>query len=494
MSAPDRPLPVRPAPAPGEPLAAYITRLADANRISRARITRQEANIVMPREGLHRIAALAGLDPPQLRQLTLDRYPPTVRGTGPTRRHGWRLPPTTAWTCPGCTRTTGHMELLWQSALMPVCRRCGTYLSTDPSDPTPAPAPVEVLDLTAGLAALAETSIDAPSARRRLARYRRVCAALASDIDEQWPPRPDTLSPVDPSAARQWGAYPSPDPATVATILVTAIGMTWGRDGRLRVKITHRRTDRLTQPDTRSRRSGCAPSPAVPFSVEDRRRLDWFLTRLRHHATVDGLRPGHVPATLPRAGDQERPPGPGAWLSRARAATALHLLIAQASGLDSTPETSLAALGLAGIPSCLLIDGVHEGLGLRDADAQTLTGGLDLLLAGGLVDYQRRRGTLRPITHLPARARRRLRIRDGYQYTADQLALGWLWTRFTHGPMRSSRWPDLPDRDIHAFDTALEPETRLLLHETGARLLADADLLSAPLTAATWTALTRRYE
>ncbi len=59
--------------------------------------------------------------------------------------------------------------------------------------------------------------------------------------------------------------------------------------------------------------------------------------------------------------------------------------------------------------------------------------------------------------------------------------------------MRSSPWPDIPDRDIHAFNTRIDPETRLLLHEAGQLLLADTDLLTIPTTDATWTGVTRRY-
>ena len=59
--------------------------------------------------------------------------------------------------------------------------------------------------------------------------------------------------------------------------------------------------------------------------------------------------------------------------------------------------------------------------------------------------------------------------------------------------MRSSRWPDLPDRDIRVFDVGLDPEVRLVLHETGQQLLADADLLTIPTTRAKWSAFARRY-
>lgn len=57
---------------------------------------------------------------------------------------------------------------------------------------------------------------------------------------------------------------------------------------------------------------------------------------------------------------------------------------------------------------------------------------------------------------------------------------------------RASRWLHIPDRDIHAFDTRIDPETRLL-QETGQQLLADADLLTITRTRATWRAVTRSY-
>jgi hypothetical protein len=183
---------------------------------------------------------------------------------------------------------------------------------------------------------------------------------------------------------------------------------------------------------------------------------------------------------------------PGQWLSLTRAATALHMLIARSLDGDSDADESTAALGVSGIPSSLLIDGIHTGAGLREQDADLLGRALDTLLAAGLVDYQRRRDTLRTVTRLPLSTTRRLRA-SGDLGGAEALALGWIWTRFTHGPMRSSPWPQLPDRDIHVFDTSIDPETRLLLHEAGQQLLADADLVTIPTTRASWTGATRSY-
>ena len=74
--------------------------------------------------------------------------------------------------------------------------------------------------------------------------------------------------------------------------------------------------------------------------------------------------------------------------------------------------------------------------------------------------------------------------------TGETLALGWIWTRFTHGPMRSSPWPTTPDRDIAAFDARLDPESKLVLAETAQQLLADADAVHATQN---WASATRRY-
>jgi hypothetical protein len=168
------------------------------------------------------------------------------------------------------------------------------------------------------------------------------------------------------------------------------------------------------------------------------------------------------------------------------------MLITRALGGDPTPQEATAALGVSGIPTSLLIDGIHAGGGLREQDADLLGRAVDALLAGGLIDYQRRRDTLRAVRRLPTSTTRQLPPGTG-RVDSEVLALGWIWTRFTHGPMRSSPWPDIPDRDIHAFNTRIDPETRLLLHEAGQLLLADTDLLTIPTTDATWTGVTRRY-
>ena len=57
--------------------------------------------------------------------------------------------------------------------------------------------------------------------------------------------------------------------------------------------------------------------------------------------------------------------------------------------------------------------------------------------------------------------------------------------------MRASWWPTTPDRDIAAFDTRVDPESKLVLSETAQQLLADADAIDA--TRMTWAPAKRRY-
>ncbi|WP_313024073.1 TniQ family protein [Mobilicoccus sp.] len=467
-------LPVRPDPRPSEPLSSYAARLADANGLTRSRLLLPwRHDIDIPRRELDAVASLAGLDADAAGRLTMNRYPLAIRGHGPQRRHGWRLHHAVVWICPACTVATGHTDLLWQTALMPVCLRCRCYLVQAGTAHIVQAAHPRVLELAEILRDLTETAIDQPRARAILYQLRRRCQAAAATVEAH----PKDLNPglptIDAAAARKWDAYPSPDPGTVASLLVL-----FGR--------------RLVR-EKRQRPAHCRRHQAGVFTPADRARLEWFLTRLRHHVTRDGLHPGHVPALLPLPTDKDAPARrPGQWLSLTRAAVALHLLITQAHDGDPNPDQTTAALGVSGIPTSLLIDGIHTRAGLREQDADLLGRSLDALLAPGLVDYRRRRDTLRAVTRLPSSTARLLPPSAGRGDT-QVLAQGWIWTRFTHGPMRSSPWAHIQDRDIHDFDSRIDPETRLLLHETGQQLLADADLLTIPAAQATWAGVTRRY-
>lgn len=464
-------LPVRLTPRVGEPMTAYAVRLADPNGIRRDRVLpRHRRDVDIPSTELATVAALADLEPGAAAGMTMNRYPLVVRGHGAQRRHGWRLHFSVKWICPACTITTGHTELLWQTALMPICQRCGCYLVRPGSTHVARPADERVVALAVVLAELAETSIAERRHRQRLYRLRRRCHELAGIVTAATADDVGGLPALDVGEARLWGAYPAPDPRTVGALLLLA---------------GHRLI-----PKTQPRRSTAATRASVEFTAGDRERLAWFRTRIRRHVTRDGLQPCHLPTMLPLP-PSEGPRRPGQWLSATRAAIALHLLITHALDGDADPDVAAQALGVHGIPLSPLINGIHSRQGLRERDAEKLGAALDALLAEGLVDYQRRRDTLRPVIRMPASARRRLTnplVRDR---TGETLALGWIWTRYTRGPMRSGPWPTTPDRDIAAFDTRLDPESKLVLAETAHQLLADADAVHS--TQMTWATVDRRY-
>lgn len=503
------PLPVRPTHQPGEPLSAYAVRLADANGLSRRRVLPAERHDVgVPATELAAVATLADLTEVEARQLTMDRYPPTVRGHGPTHRGGWRLHFSVEWVCPRCTALTGRRDLLWQTALAPVCRECQLQLvpAGVPALTKTVPSP-QLLELVDELTNLAEACIAHHSARTKLGALRRLCATIAQTIDDQWPDRPNHLPPLNLGAARRWGVFPSPDPGTVGVILAAAAPALHSRHQR----------DRLLCEGVRRRRRGRTmpvppqhvpnagrylpkrpPSPPKPspilagFNRDDARRLQWLIAQLAHQVRRNGIHPDHVPALLPAPGDDGLP-DPSLWRTRWHAAIALHMLLTHVHDGPTSSARACHTFGTADTDTSPLLDGIRLGRGIQELDAASLTDSVDALLAAGLIDYQRRRDTLRPVRRLPRLPLPASRLPGLDGHAGPELALTWIWTRLTHGPSFTSPRPFIADRHVRAFDAAIDPETRLMLTEAGQQLVADADLLTIPAAQATWTGVTRRH-
>ena len=501
--------PVRPEPLPGEPLTSYVVRLADANGLPRGMvIDRHRRDIDVPTDELHTVAALAGLDAGAAVRLTMDCYPPTVRGRGKTHRGGWRLHFSVEWVCPRCTARTGDRELLWQTALSPVCRACQVLLVPARRRAVlPQEASDRLMDLVGELTSLAEASIAHQSARLRLGAFRRVCAVVAQTIDEQWPDRPSGLPALDMAAARRWGVFPTPDPGTVAVILsaaAPALDSGYHRDRLLREGAQRRRRGHtLTVPPQSVPNAGRylpkrppPPQKAAPilagFNRDDARRLQWLITQLGHQVRRHGIHPDHVPALLPAPGEDGLPDS-SVWRTRWHCAIALHMLLTQVHDGPTSSARACHAFGTADTDTSLLLDGIRLGRGIHDLDAARLTDGVDALVDAGLVDYQRRRDTLRPLTRLPRLPIAADRLPDIDGHPGRELGLSWIWTRLTHGSAFTGPRPFIADRHVRAFDSAIDPETRLVLAEAGQQLLADADVITIPTTHATWAPVTRSY-
>jgi hypothetical protein len=495
------PLPVRPQPRTGETLTSYAVRLADANGLTRSTVLpRHRRDVGVPPEDLANLAALGHLAAADAALLTMDRYPPTVRGTGPTHRGGWRLHYATSWSCAGCTATTGYTELLWQTALMPVCRDCGLLLVRGRPAHGPTVASREVLDIVTRLVDLAEDAVTKHAARSRLGRFRRLCASIAQTVDETWPARPEDLPVVDRNAARQWGAFPTPDPATVATLLVAASpGLRSNReyDRLAHEALLRRRGQPLTHPAKYLPKRPPAPAHRPPilagFTATDGERLRWLLARLTRLTRRNGLAPQHVPAMLPSPGEAGPLSDPSQWRTAHMGAIALHLVLSTVHDEPASTSHTCTQFGEVDDDTSPLLDGLRLGRGVGQVDADLLLAAARQVVQSGLVDYQRRRDTLRPVTHLPTLTVPDSRLPGIDGIPGRTLALGWIWTEFTHGPMWTSGMPLLPTRAVLAFDERIDPETRLTLYETGMRLLAAADLIHVDAANALTPIVTGRY-
>jgi hypothetical protein len=293
----------------------------------------------------------------------------------------------------------------------------------------------------------------------RLGAFHRVCAVVAQTIDDQWPERPCGLPAFDVAAARRWGVFPSPDPETVAVILsaaAPALHSGYHRDRLLREGAQRRRRGHtLTVPPQHVPNAGRylpnrpPPPPKTEtilagFNREDARRLEWLITQLTHQVKRHGIHPDHVPALLPAPGEDGLP-DPAVWRTRWHCAIALHMLLTHVHDGPTSSARACHAFGTTDDDTSLLLDGIRLGRGIHELEAARLTDAVDALVDAGLVDYQRRRDTLRTVTRLPRLPVPPCRLPEIDGSARSSLALNWIWTRLTHGPAFTSPRPFIAD-------------------------------------------------
>ncbi|MGO0578245.1 TniQ family protein [Ornithinimicrobium panacihumi] len=479
---PDQPWPVRPHPEPGEALSSYAVRLAEANGIHpRHLLPPGFADAQAPPGLIDRVSTAAALPAGQVRAMTLADLRPSIRGTGVLLRHGWRLHDSVTWSCPVCTERTGYRALAWRLALTPACARCQVLLHYPGAGPGIHPAPPELLELIARLQHLLQkASSGSIGARDTLSHYRRTCAGLAGTITPTWPPRAATTDlALDLDAARAWGNHPSPDPGTVATLLLTArpaLGprhtKTWFRqllhDGPRAPGVP---------PPPAPRRPARRPQPPGSHP-EDLPGLESLITDLATLAATTGLAPRHVPAFLPVPGD-ETIPHPDRWRPAHLAAVGLSMLLDLATGGPGSAATACLHLGTADTESDDDLDGLRAHAGIRGPHAALLRAGAAALIDDGIIDYQARRATLSVARRRPRLALPENRLPAINGVPGDLLAWGWMWVHTTRGPMWTSPYPLVRTGTVHLFDQAIDPETRLALHEHAQQLLTGPDLTLA---------------
>ena len=361
--------------------------------------------------------------------------------------------------------------MLWQTALSPMCRHCNVLLVPA----TAAPAG-EVVAASRDLTVPSASSSSWPrlpsltTARVRLGRFRRLCASSPKPLTTSGP-----IATTPPtrrrSSRRAWGRLPQRRPATVATI--------WSARPGLHSTAFHDQLSREATPADAAHRHATTQSTSRNVrrrpTTADRRRLQRHRQRppalaphqLEHHGVRHGIRPKHVPALLPHP-DDDGLPSPSDWRTRWHRPRAAHAAHPNPRRLTPRPSRNRPRLRHHRHRQQPVAGRRPPRRGISHTDAHLLGDAVTVLLNDGLIDYQRRRDVLRPISMLP-----RLPVPAGNlpgstgtrreSWPGLDLDAADPWT-YVDQPV-----PLVPDRHVRAFNAAIDPETRLALHEAGQR-------------------------
>lgn len=482
-------------PMGGESLTGYLDRFAAQtgstalmNGLARHRV--DDARALTPITDL--VSGATGVDPDQVRAMTMHGWTPTLRGYRQRQRHGWALHPKTQWICPSCTPSTGFRALRWRLALAPICLSCRIVL-IEPAELQALRYPTEAdLELTAELDELITGALAGGHRQRRhLKGLHESAAELAHRIAAGDVTGDETTGWIDPDTAALWGMHPCPDPWTMLQILHLA-GPALSASLRQKKAAAARRpapsrvrTAAHPPASTLAAVPTQAPAPG-PTEVPDpiaRARRQSLLRKLTALCEESGLQPRHVPTLLD-------PARPASWSRRHETedqgfeALALHILIDEATGGTGSGTAAFNQHGIpTGLTSHALLDEVRTGEGLSSAQHDRLLTHTERILEAGLADYQYRRGVLdaQPrMFRLPA-----FPLLASYPagWPIAELVAAWAWVHYAHALPSSGPIPHISWTAIDDFDAALDPETRMHLLEAVAEHVHGPDmalLLSSP--------------
>jgi hypothetical protein len=460
-------LPIQSAPAPGESLHSWVTRVTTLNGLS---ATEWPLGRNPTPAQLERTSEFTGRSRSELDAMLVSHYPKQVRGWGPQELGGWRTD-RFRWTCEPCSARNGIKLAAWGLAIQPLCPSCHLLLTKSPNE-EPVPASWHQEALCARLARRVELSIASKHHRHQLHSLRRLITLVAQTIDSTWPLRGDSIPPEVWQQARLWGRHPTPSPRAAVLLLeatnpftrssadtATLISEGWSRLDKQPAQQRPLPTSYLP-----ARPKPPRPRPAPTWQARDHERLRQLRTHLSGVAAATGLAGRHVPGALFTSVDSPWPPAEE-WRARQASAFVLHLLLTGGTFGSVHVAASVAALGLPCTPDGALSYPGGVGWGVSGPLAKQLRDAAALLVEEGLIDYQRRRQLFAGRVPLAPHLLRQLAAEAGPR--AEMLARGWLWIRFTRSPLTASPHPELSVDDVHAFDSALDPEIRLQLHEAG---------------------------
>ena len=432
----------------GEDIVAFLQRVADANYLDFRDLTshRRTARVWENPEHpfLAQLSSITGVAEERLRAATLGgTYPGMALGRARTGRRYAGQPAT----CPrGCFDTVAA-----RLNLVVLCPNCEDLL-VDRLDPTPPRVPTRIRHVHREVMATLAATTSSQSARDRLRRLESLMAEVELALWRNWPPLFDGETQQWRTRAVRWvdrnvitGRYTIARPPSITATLLT---LTW--DAAADRATAEAMLDDIAimadpwDPDPQEMPDWRNPLDARDGLLDLLENLD---IQARHVPTI--LRLHDDPIILP---EHHR-------THRTAEALALTALASQAHG---TPMTIAGATSLHAADSSPRAQRVAARL-LDDTDALCrLAVHAERLHSAGLLDRAQARAELRGIQRLPSSALRDI-PRAGGAHLDREAAAAWVWLDATAGRPAGGPHPHRANAEIAAFDTALDPETKLHL-------------------------------
>ena len=441
-------LPVAVDIQPGEDIVAFLQRVADANYLDFRDLTshRRTARVWENPEHpfLAQLSSITGVAEERLRAATLGgTYPGMALGRARTGRRYAGQPAT----CPrGCFDTVAA-----RLNLVVLCTNC-EELFIDRLDPTPPPVPTRVRHVHREVMATLAATTSSPSARDRLRRLESLMAEVELALWRNWPPLFDGETQQWRTRAVRWvdrnvitGRYTLARPPSITATLLT---LTWDAS-------VDRATAEAILDDI--------AIMADPWDPDPHEMPDWRNPVDARVGLLDllenlGLQARHVPTILRLPEDPIILPE-HQRTHRTAEALALTALASQAHG---TPMTVAGAASLHAADCSSRAQRVAARLLADTYSLCRLAVHAERLHSAGLLHRAQARAELRGIQRLPSTALRDI-PRAVSAHLDREVAAAWVWLDATAGRPAGGPHPHRANAEIAAFDTALDPETKLHL-------------------------------
>ena len=439
-----KPLPVTLDMRPGEDIAAFLARLAEANHLSVVALTGHPRRARLwerpPQQVLRHLAALTGLSEARLRPGVITTAYQHAHLHNPRTGRRWAGQPAT---CPNCAMVPVAARL----NLVAACPMCHSLL-VDRLDPEPPPAPQGLLDTQSKV--LATLTGDNAPGQMQITLLPELIPPLEPAIRDSWPPllegetvewRSRTVRFLD------WALRSDRPVARPPSVLGTLIAMAWPHT-----------VNGFTARDFRDEcavmvdpwRPGPHEAPRWSTVVSAKSGIHELLLDL-------DLRPEHIPNIIRRVDEPLVLPR---YLRPARVADALTLTIlaSHAHGLEMTLKQARKhhCAGRTDLVGRLVTKGLAD-----ESAHHRLAVHARYVHCQGVQDLERARAEFRRRKTVPPNV---LRLAGPDLDPSDgELAAAWVWLDATKGSPTGGPHPILPIACLIDFDTRLNPETKLHL-------------------------------